>query len=54
MRTNTLPLSRKIKSIAVIGPYADNLSVLVGKLQWNSVKSGYPIAGNKKQGRKKD
>ncbi len=26
----TLPLSRKIKSIAVIGPYADNLSVLEG------------------------
>ncbi len=26
----TLPLSGKIKSIAVIGPYADNLSVLLG------------------------
>jgi beta-glucosidase len=27
---NTLPISRKIKSIAVIGPYADKLSVLLG------------------------
>jgi beta-glucosidase len=27
---NTLPLSLKIRSIAVIGPYADNLSVLQG------------------------
>jgi len=27
---NTLPLSRKIRSIAVIGPYADKLSVLLG------------------------
>jgi beta-glucosidase len=27
---NVLPLSRKIKSIAVIGPYADKLSVLMG------------------------
>jgi beta-glucosidase len=27
---HTLPLSRKIKSVAVIGPYADKLSVLLG------------------------
>ena len=27
---NTLPLSKNIKSIAVVGPYADEVSVLLG------------------------
>jgi hypothetical protein len=40
-KTKFLPLSKNIKTLAVIGPNADNWEALAGKLQRDSKKSGH-------------
>jgi beta-glucosidase len=44
-QNNTLPLKKDLKSIAVIGPSADNLSVLLGNYNGQPTKYVTPLAG---------
>ncbi len=44
-QNNTLPLKKDLKSIAVIGPLADNLGVLLGNYNGQPTKWVTPLAG---------
>ena len=44
-QTNTLPLKKDLKTIAVIGPSADNLGVLLGNYNGQPTKYVTPLAG---------
>ena len=44
-QNNTLPLKKDLKTIAVIGPSADNLSVLLGNYNGQPTKYVTPLAG---------
>lgn len=44
-QNNTLPLKKDLKSIAVIGPSADNLGVLLGNYNGQPTKYVTPLAG---------
>lgn len=44
-QNNTLPLKKDLKTIAVIGPLADNLGVLLGNYNGQPTKYSTPLAG---------